>query len=156
MIEEVITGVAEEKELNKLIGKMQKGDKLVVTRLDRLGRNTLQLLQLIEEMKEKELSLVIMNIGFDVNTEVGQAVLTILSSFAQLERDMLKEKQRIGIESARKRGVHLGRKPKYSKKSFEKAVLDYLEGMTVGEVSDTYNIPRSTFYKFLKDECIQR
>lgn len=156
IVQEVITGISEEKELNHLIEKLEKDDSLVVTRVDRLGRNTLQLLQLIEELKKKEVNLVILNLGFDLNNQIGQAVLTILSAFSQMERDILKEKQKKGIESARKRGVHLGRKPKYTKKSFKKAVVDYLDGATVGEISDTYNIPRSTFYKFLKDEGIRR
>lgn len=157
IVQEVITGIAKEKEkLVGLIERLQKGDRLVVTRVDRLGRNTLQLLQLIEELKQKEVNLVILNLGFDLNNEIGQAVLTILSAFSQMERDILKEKQKIGIQSARSRGVMLGRKPKYTKKSFEKAVIDYMEGSTVEEVSVTYNIPRSTFYKFLKDNGIKR
>ncbi len=156
IIEEVITGIAEEKELNELVEHLEKGDKLVVTRVDRLGRNTLQLLQLIEQLKKKEANLIVLNLGFDLNNEIGQAVLTILSAFAQMERDILKEKQKIGIESAKKRGKHLGRPVKYTKLSFEKAVQDYLNGATVVDVSETYNIPRSTFYKFVKDNGISR
>lgn len=157
IVQEVVSGVSKEKEkLDELIESIQEGDTLTVIRVDRLGRNTLQLLTLIEFLEEKGVNLVIKELGMDTNTPVGKAVISFLSAIAQMERENLKIKQKKGIESARARGVHLGRVPKYTKKSFEKAVKDYLNGATVADVSTTYNIPRSTFYKFLKDEGISR
>ena len=157
VVEEVITGVAKEKDqLDQLVEKMQEGDELVVTRHDRLGRNTVQLLLLVDLLEKKNVRLNILNLGFDTRNPMGKAFVAMLSAFAQMERDILKEKQRIGIAAAKKRGKHLGRPVEYSKKSFEKAVIDYLDGMSVNDVSDTYNIPRSTFYRFLKEKGIKR
>lgn len=156
IISEVIQGDKEDKKLYELIDSLQEGDTLVVTRVDRLGRDSIQMMTYAKKIQELKANLVIIELGIDTNTLAGQLVLGMFSQIAEWDRKRLKEKQRAGIEAARARGKHLGRPVKYTKKSFEKAVLDYLDGETVADVSDTYNIPRSTFYKFLKDEGIQR
>ena len=157
IIQEVVTGVAPEKEqLDQLVEKLENGDTITVLRVDRLGRNTLQILTLIEEIHNKGANLVVKELGMDTRTPVGKAVMGFLSTIAEMERETLKIKQRKGIESARARGKHLGRPTKYSKQSFEKAVVDYLNGESVKDVTATYNIPRSTFYRFLAKEGIKR
>ena len=73
--------------LNQLI----KGDTLVVTRMDRLGRNTKQLLELTEELEKRGIHLVILNLGIDTRTPSGKFILTVMSAFSELDRTMIKE-----------------------------------------------------------------
>lgn len=157
IISEVVSGISTEKKLNHLIKSLKKGDTLVVTRVDRLGRNTLQLLQLINELQEKEVNLVVLNLGMDTRTPIGQAVLTFLSAIAQMERDILKEKQRKGIEAAKRRGVHLGRPPKFTKEGLELAIEMYRSNKyTVAEIEAATQVSRASLYRALKKSGISR
>lgn len=153
IVQEVITGISEEKELNNLVETLQENDTIVCTRVDRLGRNTLQLLQLLKELEERKINLVVLNLGMDTRTPIGQAVLAILSAFSQMEREINKEKQKKGIESARKRGVHLGRKGKFTKEGLELALKMYhSKHYTVAEIEAATQVSRATLYRALKKE----
>jgi DNA invertase Pin-like site-specific DNA recombinase len=157
IVTEVISGIAEEKKLNELVQSLQKGDTLVVTRVDRLGRNTLQLLQLINELQEKEVNLVILNLGMDTRTPVGQAVLAFLAAISQMERDILREKQKKGIEAARRRGTHLGRPRKWTKEGMELAIQMYKSGIyTVAQIEAATQVSRASLYRALKQQGISR
>lgn len=89
---------------------VRAGDTLVVAAVDRLGRNTLDVLSTVEAIKEKGVSIVSMREGFDLSTPIGQAMLTMLSAVAQLERENIKARQMAGIDRAKAEGKALGRK----------------------------------------------
>lgn len=154
---EKVTGVAEDRQLVRLIQETLKpGDMLVVMDVSRFGRSAVQSILLAEQLKEKDVNLVIMDLGVDTRTPAGEMVFGIMCQLAQFERKQTKERQKRGIELAKKEGRHLGRKAKWTKKSFTLAVQAYLQGETVDSICTGYNIPRSTFYKFLKEEGIRR
>lgn len=96
--------------LSDLIKFVREGDTVVVSAIDRLGRNTLDVLNTVELLKDKGVSLISIREGFDLSTPIGQAMLTMLSAVAQLERDNIKSRQMAGIEKARSEGKALGRK----------------------------------------------
>lgn len=68
----------------------------IVTRMDRLGRNTVQLLQLVEQLSERNIHFVILNLGIDTTTSTGKFFLTVMSAFSELDREMIKEKATFG------------------------------------------------------------
>lgn len=148
IVEEVITGVAKKKDqLDELVRKLNEGDELVVLRHDRLGRNTLQLLMLIETLKNKNVGINILNIGLDSSSMFYEPFLAILSAFSDLDRQQLKEKQKLGIAAARKRGKHLGRKASYSKDAMNEALRRFESGeITYQQATEIYNIPKSSLY----------
>lgn len=151
IVQEVITGISEEKELNNLVERLEENSTIVCTRVDRLGRNTLQLLQLLKELEDRKINLVVLNLGMDTRTPVGQAVLAILSAFSQMEREINKEKQKKGIESARKRGVHLGRKGNFTKEGLKLALEMYhSKRYTVAEIEAATQVSRASLYRALK------
>ncbi|KAB2458502.1 recombinase family protein [Bacillus cereus] len=151
IIKETITGIAKEKKLDKLVANMKEGDTLVATRVDRLGRSTLQLLKLIEELGERKINLVIPSLGLDTRTPVGKAIYSVLSTFSELEKSQNEIKQRNGIESARRRGVHLGRKPAYTKAGLELAIKMYNSGeYTVKEIENSTQVSKASLYRALK------
>ena len=111
IVHEKISGVLEQKgKLDQLLNQLIKGDTLVVTRMDRLGRNTKQLLELTEELEKRGIHLVILNLGIDTRTPSGKFILTVMSAFSELDRTMIKEKQQAGIAVAKRKGIYKGRK----------------------------------------------
>lgn len=89
-------------------------DIVVVWKFDRLGRSTAHLLQVLEELKNKDVRLVATSQSIDTSTAMGKFFFTILSGFAEMEREMLRERVNLGLQRAKKQGKTLGR-PKGSK-----------------------------------------
>lgn len=89
---------------------LRAGDTLVVAAIDRLGRNTVNVLETVKVIQEKGAEVVSMREGFSLSTPIGKAMLTMLSAVAELEISNLKERQMAGINRAKAEGKHLGRK----------------------------------------------
>jgi len=99
IIYEKVSGITKQKQqLEYLLYKISKGDTLVVTLMDRLGRNTVQMLQLVEQLQERDVDFVILNLGIDTRTPTGKFSLTVMAAFSELDREMIKEKQCAGIQ----------------------------------------------------------
>lgn len=156
IVSEKISGIVERKnELDKLINELKPEDTLVVTRMDRLGRNTIQLLQLVDYLQEKDIDLVILNMGIDTRTSTGKFFLTIMAAFSELDRTLIKEKQKKGIEIAKKKGLYKGRPPKYTK--HHPALKHALElrkttNKTIKEISQITGVSQATLYRRLNEE----
>lgn len=144
--------MAENKLLDELITKLKSNDTLVATRMDRLGRSTVQLLQLVEELTKKEIYLVILNLGIDTRTPTGKFFLTVMAAFSELERTMIKEKQRAGIELAKRKGKYKGRTRKYTDKhpGMNHAIELYRErNKTVKEICEITKVSKAALYRAL-------
>ena len=77
---------------------------------------SIQLLQLVEQLREKDVHFAILNLGIDTRTLTGKFFLTVMAAFSELDREMIKEKQRAGIKLAKQKGVYRGRLKKYMDK----------------------------------------
>lgn len=103
-------------ELDRMLDRLSRGDEVVVWKLDRLGRNTRNLLELLDTFKAKGIKFRSLRDGIttDPDTELGgamaQAMITIISAFAQLERDQLSERTRAGMAAAAANGRRPGRR----------------------------------------------
>lgn len=101
-------------------------DCVVVWKFDRLGRSTAHLLQVLEELKNKDVRLIATSQNIDTSTPMGKFFFTILSGFAEMERELIRERIKLGLERRKKQGKKLGR-PKGSKdKSYRKKGGYYL------------------------------
>lgn len=155
IVSEKISGVVARKtKLDDLLVNLEENDTLVVTRMDRLGRNTVQLLQLVEELQEKRIDLVILNLGIDTRTPTGKFFLTIMAGFSELDRTLIKDKQRAGIALAKKKGLYKGRPRRYNKS--HDGVQHALElrkttNKTVKEISKITGISQATLYRRFKE-----
>lgn len=89
-------------------------DVVIVWKFDRLGRSTAHLLQVLEELKNKNVRLIATSQNIDTNTPMGKFFFTILSGFAEMERELIRERIKLGLERRKKEGKILGR-PKGSK-----------------------------------------
>lgn len=92
-----------------LLAYVREGDTVVVAAIDRLGRNTIDVLNTVEALQTKGVSVVSMREGFDLATPAGKLMLTMLAAVAELERENLKARQLAGLERARAEGRSLGR-----------------------------------------------
>ena len=90
---------------------VREGDELVVIKLDRLGRNTRDVLNLVHELRQKGAVLNVLEPKFATTDVAGPILVTVLGMVAELERSFIRERQKAGIERAKANGVYKGRKP---------------------------------------------
>lgn len=149
--QEKMSGMKDERpELRKLLLYARKGDILVVYKLDRLGRSTKRLIELSEELEQREIELVSIRDSIDTTTAVGKAMFKMLAVLAEMERDLISERTRAGLESARARGRSGGR-PKKDKKDIEKALKLYdTEQYTVKEIEEMTSVSKATLYREIR------
>lgn len=93
---------------------LHEGDLLVVLSLDRLGRNLVEIVQLIQALHDRQINLRVLTMDIDTRTSIGQFVFHIMAAFAQFERELIVERTMHGLLKARDRGVVGGAKPTYS------------------------------------------
>jgi DNA invertase Pin-like site-specific DNA recombinase len=98
-------------ELASILEFIRPGDELVVVKLDRLGRSTRDVLNLVHELEQKGAGLRVLEPEFCTSTDTGRILVTVLGMVAEMERRFILERQREGIEAAKKKGVYKGRKP---------------------------------------------
>ena len=94
---------------SELLKYARKGDTLIVGAVDRLGRDTLDVLATVEALQAKGVAIISLREGFDLSTPIGKAMLTMLAAVAELERSNLKARQMAGIQRAKAEGKALGR-----------------------------------------------
>lgn len=97
------------KGLDELLASLTDGDTLVVWKLDRLGRSTIHLLQLLDDLRKRGVDFRAITQGIDTTTAVGRMLYGQLAVFAEFEREQIRERTKAGMAAARKRGVHIGR-----------------------------------------------
>lgn len=148
IVEEQYTGATTHRpQFEKLLARLQEGDKLVVTKLDRFARNVVEGIQLIRALFDKGVKVHIMNIGLLENTAMGNFFLTTLLAVAELERSMISERTQSGKEIAKtKPGFKDGRPPKFTEYQIENAVK-LLEDNSYNQVSTMTGISTATLIR---------
>ena len=135
--------------LSLLLDTVQAGDVVIVWKLDRLGRNVRNLLDVAECLKEKGVTIRSIQDRIDTGGPLGGFLLTILGAVAEFERDSISERVTAGMATARRSGVKLGRKLKLSP-SARCDVLDSVRaGVSVSELARRYRVNRSTIYDII-------
>ena len=136
--------------LNKALEDLRKGDTLVVWKLDRLGRSLRSLIELINDLEEKEIMFRSIQDGIDTSTSIGQFFFHITGAFAELERNLIKERTKAGLDSARARGRTGGRKPSLNKKQIQMMLEIYNARSTpIIEICEQFKISRKTCYRYI-------
>ncbi|HAT4309289.1 TPA: recombinase family protein [Clostridium perfringens] len=142
---EQFTGsVIERPVLNEVLSELQSGDMLVVTKLDRLARNTVEGIEIVQELFKKEVAVHVLNIGLLENTSMGKFFLTTLLAVAEMERNTIIERTQSGREIARtKSGYREGRPKKYEKEQLNHA-MELLDTHSYSQVEKLTGISIST------------
>ena len=127
-------------------------DTLVVTKLDRIARSALHLGKIVDELKEKGVNFVVLDQHIDTTTIYGRLTFQILSSVAEFENEIRRERQKEGIEKAKRDGKQLGRKPSITV-DVVRSVLDDVEKQKPGAtILKNNNISNGTYYRIKKGE----
>lgn len=157
IFEEQVSGVgAAREQLEQCLQFCREGDCLVVYKLDRLGRSMRDLLDIIEQLRQRNISLVSLKDNIDTGSTAGKLVLHIFSALAEFERDLILERTSEGRAAAMKKGVKFGRpKQEKSDKAVACASL-YRSGMTIQQIMQQLSIrSKSTVYRFLRQNGIE-
>jgi len=155
---EKISGVrANRPELNKLKKRVKENDKIIIESFSRLGRSTKDLIDLVYFFEKKGVKVISIKENFDTQTPQGKLMMTVFQAFSQFERDIIVERTKEGLESARARG-NIGGRPRIDPALIQHALHLYQkEGKAVVDICAQKGLKHSTFYRYLsleKDEVI--
>lgn len=143
------------KELKRALKALNKGDTFVIFKLDRLSRGTKHLLILMEEFNEREINFISIQNNIDTSTSMGKFFFTIMSAFAEMEAELIRERVLSGLEAAKANGKTLGRP--VVNKNIDEVISDYLNtSLSVVDIAKKHRISRPTVYSYLDRRKIQR
>jgi DNA invertase Pin-like site-specific DNA recombinase len=135
-------------ELQKLVGRLEPGDVVVVTRLDRLARSTRDLLNVMAAVTERGAGFRSLRDSWaDTTTPHGRLLLTILGGLAEFERELIRARTGEGRERAKARGVRFGRPTKLTPHQRREAIERLNVGEAAADIARTYGIDRATVYR---------
>jgi len=139
-------------ELKKMMEYVRKGDTVIVESISRFARNTKDLLELIEKLKDKGAEFVSKKESIDTTTPTGKFMLTVFGAVAELEREYLLQRQAEGIAIAKEQGKYKGRK-KIENDRFEKVYNDWKAGrITAVRAMELLGMKRNTFYRRVNEK----
>jgi DNA invertase Pin-like site-specific DNA recombinase len=162
--EEKISGATMERpELKRLLNELQEGDIVYVHEISRLSRSTKDLLEIIEQIKSKGAGLKsLTETWLDTSNEnpMNEFLLTIFSGLVQFERLMIKQRQREGIEIAKKEGKFKGRITELinggkEERRLQEIIKAHKEGKSVRYIREVYKVGTGTLYKILEREGLR-
>lgn len=151
--QEQFTGTTTDRPLfTDLLDELKSGDMLVVTKLDRLARNTVEGIQIVQSLFDKGVSVHVLNVGLLENTTMGKFFLTTLLAVAEMERNTIIERTQAGKEIARKNpNFREGRPKKFKNGLIELAIQEFESGQsTYADIDNKYGISKSTLYRAIK------
>ncbi|HEY5672165.1 MAG TPA: recombinase family protein [Malonomonas sp.] len=134
--------------LEEAMNYVRDGDVFVVTKLDRLARSVLELMQITQVLQDKKCDLKALDQDLDTSTPTGRLIFHVLAVIGEFERELITERAREGRERAMAAGVKFGRKPKLSKRK-EHELLEMLESVVISkeDLARQFNVSRATVYR---------
>ena len=148
---ETISGASrdERSELATAMEFMRDGDELVVHRLDRLGRSTRDVLNLVHDLDAKGASLRVLEPEVTTAGDMGRMVITVLGMVADMELKFIHDRQRAGIEAAKGKGVYKGRQKSVDDEEIRRLAV---EGIAKAKIARDLGVSRMTIYRTLADD----
>lgn len=136
---------SERPQFSKMLERMEPGDMLVVSKLDRLGRDMIDVMQTIKALTSRDIRVKVLALGdTDLTSTAGKAVVGILAVVAEMERDMLVERTQAGLARAKAEGRQLGRPSKTTDADRAAIRTRLAAGETVSQLAREFNISRAT------------
>lgn len=135
----------------ELLNLVKKGDRIIVRELSRLGRNTSEVLDLFKNLEQRGVSIIIKDLHIDSTTATGRMILTVMASVSTMERELMLERQKIGIVAAQRSGKYNGKKvsPLTIKKCRE--AIKYLDnGLSKEKAAKAAGVGVATLYRYIK------
>lgn len=155
IITEAYTGkTVDRPQFTALLSKLQSGDTLVVTKLDRFARSTVEGVQTVRDLFARDVKVHILNIGLIENTLSGNLILTVFLAFAEFERGMILERTQNGKALAKMQpGFREGRPPKYKPAQINHALELLGSGLSYRQVENVTGISKSTLIRAKRTKC---
>ena len=149
---DVVSGAKEERKgLQEALEYVREGDTLVVWRLDRLGRSLKELIETVTDLAARGIELKSLKENIDTTTSGGKLIFHIFGALAEFERDLIRERTKAGLAAARARGRKGGQPKALTPKQAAIAQQLYDAKTTpITEICKTFNISRSTLYRYIK------
>ncbi|MCJ0980960.1 recombinase family protein [Rhodococcus sp. ARC_M12] len=141
---------ADRPQLAACLDHLRSGDTLTVWKLDRLGRDTRHVLDVISDLTSRGVTFASVTEGLHTDGPMGRAMLTIMAAFAQLERDTMLERTRAGLAAAAKNGRYGGRPPKIAAADVVRAQELQRKGLTADDIAKLLSVSRATVYRHLR------
>jgi DNA invertase Pin-like site-specific DNA recombinase len=139
------TCASQRPEFSLLLEKIRDGETLVVSKLDRLGRDAIDVLQTIRLLGDRGIQVIVLQLGkVDLTSVAGKLLLTMLVAVAEMERDLLIERTRSGLERAKAQGKILGRPSKTTKEQQQEIATRLESGVTVSSLAREYAVSRAS------------
>lgn len=147
---EKVSGARDKRpQLDLMMEHLRKGDTVCVVRIDRLGRRMIKLVELIQEFKEKGIEFVSLDNNIDTSTTMGMLLFNMCAAFAEMERELIRERVRAGLEAAHKKGRKGGRpRALTDEKAKLLKALKQADNMSVTEMCKAVGISRAVYYRF--------
>ena len=149
--EEVSSVDSKREELKDALDYIREGDVLVVKKLDRLARSVADTVKIQEQLAAKNAGLKILDLKIDTTTPEGRLSFNLFAAIAQFEREVMLERQKVGIAKAKADGKYKGRKPTSDDKKAEILKLAAQGNMTKEEIRKAVNVGIATVYRVLKE-----
>lgn len=129
----------------RMLGQIRKGETLVVSKLDRLGRDSIDVLQTIRQLGEHGVKVIVHQLGTtDLTSPAGKLLLSMLAAVAEMERDLLVERTQAGLARAKAEGKILGRPSKTTPEQRLKIKHKLVAGESVSALARVYSVSRAT------------
>lgn len=138
---------ADRPELKQCLDYVRDGDKLVITKLDRLARSTLHLTQIAEQLRNKGVELEVLDQQIDTSSPTGKLLFNMLASIAEFETEIRKERQLEGIAKAKSKGTKFGAKAKLSDAEIQQLKIDKADKVPVPQLIKKYGISKASIYR---------
>ncbi|WP_046206348.1 recombinase family protein [Acinetobacter radioresistens] len=149
--EQVSSVDASRPQLEAALDYIREGDILIVTKLDRLARSVADTVAIQKRLEGKQAGLKILDIEIDTTTPTGKLQFNLFAAIAQFEREVMLERQRIGIEKAKAEGKYQGRKPLPEEKKNKIKELVSTTNMTKEDIAKTVGVGVASVYRVIKE-----
>ena len=151
IIEEQISGsvaASERPGFNRLLDRLERGDVLIVTKLDRLGRNAMDIRKTVEQLTESGIRVHCLALGgVDLTSPAGKMTMQVISAVAEFERDLLLERTYSGIARARDAGKRFGRPPVLNEEQTQKVLERIKSGASISAIAREFRTTRQTILR---------
>ena len=128
---------------------VRDGDTLVITRLDRLARSTLDLCKIAKNLEDKGVDLIVLDQSIDTSTATGRLMFNMLGAIGQFETEIRAERQMEGIVKAKKRGVAFGRQQKITHEQQQELKRKRENGVLIKNLMREYRLSKASVYRYL-------
>lgn len=147
------TAASERPGFAKLLDRLEAGDVLIVTKLDRLGRNAMDVRATVEALAGRSIRVHCLALGgMDLASPAGKMTMGVIAAVAEFERDLLIERTQAGLARAREAGAPIGRPAALTKRQCEAVLAEWAEGLSLAQLARRHGVSRATIQRVVQRE----